>query len=165
MQSAESLRQSIAYAVPRLLVVPQPDQPLALEKWSPKEIVGHLIDSAANNYVRCIRAGDKGGLVFDGYDQDAWVSLGRYADARWPDLIELWRLYNEQFARVIDGLPDDVLDRPHVKHSLDRIAWRLVPANEPATLRYLIDDYIGHLHHHLRQIDRQLVAIDAESAP
>jgi len=53
---------------------------------------------------------------------------------------------------VMDGAPEDALRRPRSRHSLDRIAWQTVPATEPATLEYLMRDYVGHMRHHLEQI-------------
>ena len=98
--------------------------------------------------------------MFDGYDQERWVAAGRHADADWPDLVALWRLYNGLIARVLEAVPPDALDRPHAEHSLDRMAWRRVPRGQPATLRYLADDYVGHLRHHLAIIGPALVAPD-----
>ena len=49
-------------------------------------------------------------------------------------------------------LPAEELDRPHALHTLDRIAFRAVPADQPATLRYLIEDYVAHLENHVRQV-------------
>ena len=50
-------------------------------KWSPREIIGHLIDSASNNHQRFVRALFQDDLVFPGYDQDAWVAAQAYRDA------------------------------------------------------------------------------------
>ena len=54
-------------------------------KWCPREVIGHLIDSASNNHQRFVRAQFKDDLVFDGYEQDAWVSLQRYSEAPPPE--------------------------------------------------------------------------------
>src|SRR3712207_7649391 len=55
-------------------------------------------------------------------------------------------------ARVMAAVPDVVRAREHRRHNLDQIAWRVVPAGEPTTLEYLMQDYVDHLKHHLRQI-------------
>src|SRR5262245_40862370 len=62
--------------------------------WSPKEIIGHLIDSASNNHQRWVRAMAAERIEFPKYEQAQWVSSQHYADARWPDLVNLWLLYN-----------------------------------------------------------------------
>ena len=121
--------------------------------WSAKETVGHLIDSAANNHQRFVRAQYKDDLVFDGYEQDEWVGAQHYAEAPWARLVELWRLYNLHLAHVVARVPAAQLSRPRHPHSLHRIAFRLVDEREPATLEYLIRDYVEHLKHHLGQIE------------
>ena len=121
--------------------------------WSAKETVGHLIDSAANNHQRFVRAQTRADLVFDGYEQDEWIAAQHYQDAPWPRLVELWRLYNLHLAHVVARIPAAELKRPRHPHSLHRIAFRLVDEAEPATLEYLIRDYVEHLKHHLGQIE------------
>ena len=120
--------------------------------WSPKQIVGHLIDSASNNHGRFVRAQGRDDLAFDGYDGEHWVDAQRYDEAAWRDLVELWRAYNAHLARVVAAIPDEELDRPRTPHTLDRIAFRAVPLDRPATLRYLVEDYVAHLESHVRQI-------------
>jgi hypothetical protein len=121
-------------------------------KWSPKEIVGHLIDSAANNHQRFVRAQFQDDLVFPGYAQDNWVAAQRYQDAPWHDLVTLWRAYNRHIARLIEAMPDEVRLRERTRHNLHELAWQAVPADTPTTLDYFMRDYVFHLHHHLRQI-------------
>lgn len=117
--------------------------------WSPKEVVGHLIDSASVNLERFLRARDTEHLDFPGYPQDAWVRAGGYAAAPWAELLALWAGLNAQVARVMEGTPAAVRERPRETHALDRIAWRAVPRGSPATLEYLMADYVDHLEHHL----------------
>lgn len=121
-------------------------------RWSAKETVGHLIDSAANNHQRFVRAQNRPDLDFPGYEQDEWIAAQHYQSAPWPRLVELWRLYNLHLAHLCARIPDSELRRPRHPHSLDRIAFRLVPAGQPATLEYLVRDYFDHLRHHLAQI-------------
>ena len=121
-------------------------------KWSPREIVGHLIDSASNNHQRFVRAQFQDELTFAGYDQDAWVARQRYQDAPWRDLITLWASYNRHLARVMAAVPDSARTRPRSHNNLHELAWRPVAPQEPATLDYFMRDYVGHLKHHLRQI-------------
>ncbi len=121
-------------------------------KWSPKEIVGHLIDSASNNHQRFVRAPFKDDLVFPGYDQDAWVTAQRYQEAPWEDLVELWRAYNLHLAHVMAATPEAARLREHRRHNFHQIAWQTVPKGEPTTLDYFMRDYVTHLRHHLRQI-------------
>jgi uncharacterized damage-inducible protein DinB len=121
-------------------------------KWSPREILGHLIDSASNNHQRFVRARWQEDLVFAGYDQDAWVEAQRYQETAWPELVSLWADYNRHLARVMASLPADIRQTPRMSHNFDRIAYRPVPVDQPSTLEYFMDDYVLHLEHHLRQI-------------
>ena len=124
----------------------------APSKWSPREIIGHLIDSASNNHQRFVRAQFQEDLVFPGYAQDAWVSAQKYQDAPWDELLALWRSFNLHLARVMEATPEDQRLRRRERHNLDELAWKPVARNEPATLDYFMADYVGHLQHHLDQI-------------
>jgi hypothetical protein len=124
----------------------------ASAKWSPREVIGHLIDSASNNHQRFVRAASQDDLVFPGYDQDRWVDLQDYQNTPWRDLVSLWAAFNRHIARVMAAIPEPVCSRPRARHNLDEIAWRPVSATEPTTLDYFMKDYVEHLEHHLRQI-------------
>ena len=73
---------------------------------------------------------------------------------RWMvcELLQLWRSFNMHLARVIESTPQEDFDRERNEHNLDRIAWKRVPREESVTLGYFMDDYVGHLRHHLQQI-------------
>jgi hypothetical protein len=121
-------------------------------KWSPREIVGHLIDSASNNHQRFVRAQFQDDLVFHGYDQNRWVAVQAYQHAPWLELIDLWAGFNRQLGRVMAAVPDSVRLKAHTRHNLHEIAWQTVAEGQPATLDDFMADYVGHLQHHLRQI-------------
>jgi len=121
-------------------------------KWSPKEIIGHLIDSASNNHGRFIRAQLQKDLVFDGYEQDDWVRVQCYRDRAWPDLVRLWQGLNQHIAHVMETAAAEALAKPRPRHNLDAIAFRPVDRGQPATLDYFMRDYFDHLKHHLRQV-------------
>jgi DinB superfamily len=127
-------------------------RPSAPGKWSRKEIIGHLIDSASVNHERFVRASKSDDLVFPGYDQDAWVAAQKYNDRTWPDLVDLWSAYNRHLHHVMKNMPADQRHRLRKHHSLDVIAFREVPPDVPTTLDYLMRDYVVHLEHHLTQI-------------
>ena len=73
--------------------------------WSPKEVLGHLIDSAANNHQRFVRAQQADALTFPGYEQNQWVSSQGYQDADWAHLVALWTHLNLHLADVIARIP------------------------------------------------------------
>lgn len=148
---ADDLRRAVADALPVLRAIDDAAsaRPPAPGKWSPRELIGHLIDSASNNHGRFVRARFQDELVFPTYDQDAWVAAQRYREAPWDELVELWRLMNLHLARVFEGLDPELARRPFARHNLDRIAWRTVPADVPATIEGFAHDYVAHLRHHL----------------
>jgi hypothetical protein len=107
-------------------------------KWCRKEILGHLVDSAANNHQRFVRAALAGELAFPGYVQDGWVSVECWAKEDWDVIVDLWTALNRHLAHVLAGLPEAALSAPC------RIGDR--PA---VTLAALAEDYLRHLEHHL----------------
>ena len=153
-----NLRETILSAFERFMMMPENEVNLRLGagKWSIQEIMGHMIDSAANNHARFVRAQITDDLVFEGYDQKAWVENQNYAGAKWDDLIILWRQYNLHIDYIVGQIPDNILTKERVNHNLDKIAWKPVPADQPTTLEYFISDYIAHLKHHLGQIEETL---------
>jgi hypothetical protein len=152
--TADDLRRAVEEALLALRAIDEDASARrpAPGKWSPRELIGHLIDSASNNHQRFVRAHFVDALVFPGYDQDAWVAAQGYADAPWLELVELWRLFNLQLARVFEATPTELAEREWAVHNLDVIAFRTVPASEPATVAYFAHDYVEHLRHHLRAL-------------
>lgn len=122
------------------------------DKWSKKEILGHLIDSASNNHKRFVLAQYKDDLIFDGYEQDKWVEVQKYNETDWELLVNLWQNFNNLIVHVMRNTPFEVLTRKHTKHNLHEVAWETVPKNEETSLEYFYKDYVGHLKHHLNQI-------------
>ena len=110
-------------------------------KWNKKEILGHLIDSACNNHQRFIRTQLSSELAFPAYNQQDWVKVQDYANARWKDLLELWKYYNLHLVSFISQIPKNALDRKMI-----------IGANEPISLQDLINEYISHLEHHIDQM-------------
>ena len=111
------------------------------ERWTRKEVVGHLIDSASNNHQRFVRAQVASGQDFPGYEQGQWVLLQDYQGARWADLIDLWRAYNTHILHVIGCMSEEG------KRATCRVGGR-----EAITLAGLFVDYVDHLEHHLRRM-------------
>jgi hypothetical protein len=126
-----------------LLRVPEADcnKPVLAGGWSRKQVLGHLIDSASNNHQRFVRATLQMSLDFPGYDQDGCVRVQAVGEARWSLLVALWADYNRSLAHVIAHLPASKLKTPC-----------RIGSHEPVTLKFLAEDYLRHLLHHLGQI-------------
>jgi hypothetical protein len=148
------LREAVETATPLLLAMPNEStaQGLGPGKWSPREIMGHLIDSAANNHRRFILGQLEDDLSFPGYAQEDWVKVQRYNEAPWEELVTLWRAYNLHLSRVMEAAPEAARMKEHRRHNLHEIAWRTVSAEDATSLDYLMKDYVRHLQNHLRQI-------------
>ncbi|MGH9721608.1 MAG: DinB family protein [Bryobacteraceae bacterium] len=140
---AAELREAVTGTVARLSAIgeAQAGERPAEAKWAPKEVIGHLIDSASNNHQRFVRALLEEALVFPAYEQEGWNRIQRYRAESWPELIALWAAYNRHLAHLIEGVPGEKLER----HCT-------VGTNAPVTLAFLIEDYLRHLRHHLAQI-------------
>ena len=151
---AKRLRAALTAAEPRLRAISDADsaRPRAPGKWSPREIIGHLVDSATNNHQRFVRATMQDDLVFPGYEQEQWVSLQQYGTTPWKELLDFWLSYNRHIARVMAAVPDEPRLRVRTKHNLDDIATHAPKSPSQATLDYFMLDYVDHLEMHLRQI-------------
>jgi hypothetical protein len=113
----------------------------APEKWCKKEILGHLIDSAANNHQRFVRAQFAPAIELPTYEQERWVSAQAYASEPWPELVNLWLLLNRHLLHVMGHVPPEALS-----HTIS------IAGRPPVPLQAVMDDYVGHLEHHLSQI-------------
>src|SRR5690349_12711503 len=108
---ARELRSTLAKESVRLLAISDEaasKRPGQL-KWCPKEIIGHLIDSATNNHGRFVRAQLQDDMIFETYDQDLWVDAQNYCERDWNRLVTTWQSINEHIADSIDVIPVDML--------------------------------------------------------
>jgi DinB superfamily len=109
-------------------------------KWSKKEIIGHLIDSAANNHQRFVRGQFEQEPAIS-YDQNKWNDCNYYNYIESSQVIAFWMVYNKQLAALIKQIPKEKLSNK--VNSGGKI---------PLTLEYLFIDYVAHAEHHLRQV-------------
>lgn len=140
---ASELEQTVAQVRPSLEKIGEQDASRRPQpgKWSKKEILGHLLDSASNNHQRFVRAALERKLTFPGYTQDALVELERFNEMNWDFLITFWTGYNLFLAKVISALPAEAAS-----------VVCLIGNNAPATLEWVAEDYVAHLKHHMNQI-------------
>jgi hypothetical protein len=140
VELSERLAAVLRDAMPWLVAVSEAEAsvPEREGKWSGKQVIGHLIDSAVNNLGRIVRMQIEDGQSFSGYEQMEWVSLQHYAEREWAQVLALWFALNEHVEWVIR----------HVEKA--RLANRGVIEGENVTLGFLIADYVAHMEHHLQ---------------
>lgn len=109
------------------------------DKWSKKEIIGHLIDSATNNHQRFVRAQfeEKPNIV---YDQNNWNYYNHYQEIDKKQIIDFWTVYNKQILELVSRISQNNLQR------------ECLLGEQSLTIEFLINDYITHLEHHLKQV-------------
>lgn len=107
-------------------------------KWSKKEIMGHLIDSAQTNIRRFVVAQyEEDPFII--YNQDRWVNINYYQHQPLQDIIQLWYLLNKQMIAIL-------------RNTSGEMAQRTCKCGETHTIRWLASDYNIHLTHHLHHV-------------
>lgn len=141
--ATEELLQTVEEASDRLSLLTDEEAAVkpAPGKWSRKEILGHLLDSASNNHQRFVRAQAAEEVALAPYAQNEWVEAQGYAERPWLELVEFWRLYNRHLAHLIARIPAAALG--HRCRIGDK---------DPLTLPALYQSYVEHLLHHLGQL-------------
>jgi hypothetical protein len=112
------------------------------EKWSKKEILGHLADSAQINLERFVRCTyeEKFKLI---YWQNEWVAAKQYQQTDIKEILDLWLLINRQIIRVLTNYPPDRL-QAKCDNSRDSVQLN--------TVEFIAADYVRHMQHHLGQV-------------
>lgn len=141
---AEEIRETVldSASVIRAMSLLEFDHKSSPTKWSKKEILGHLVDSAQNNLQRFVR-GQYEHTPKIIYNQDEWVKLQHYRDYEKEELIQLWVSLNLHLCRTLS-----VMDPANYDRQCDTGK----PDTELHTLSFLADDYLKHMRHHLEQI-------------
>jgi len=143
MQGLKRLRTLIEEVPPKLSKLAQSQVELkpSSSRWSPKEELGHLLDSAANNHQRIVRAQLEDEPKMPGYDGNAWVELHKYQHRDWKEMIDIWRALNRQLLAAAEAVPESAWSRTCT-----------IADSLPLTLKFVFEDYIDHMVHHLQHI-------------
>jgi hypothetical protein len=142
-QLAEEFRAGLSDVHRTLVSLPTElaDVPWRDGGWTRKQIVGHLLDSAANNRQRFVRAAIDGAYAGPSYAQEGWVAAHGYASQSWETLLGWWKIEHDILMAVVDRIPEERLQ-----------ASCTVGTDAPVTLRFLIEDYVRHQRWHMTQL-------------
>jgi hypothetical protein len=143
VKAIAALRDLIKSVPPRLAKLPNDvaERKPSPSNWSPKEELGHLLDSAANNHQRIVRAQLEDDPAMPGYNQNGWVAVHGYQQRNWQELIDLWQALNRQLLAAAETAPDAAWSRKLT-----------IAGSQPLTLQFVFEDYIAHMAHHLEHI-------------
>lgn len=117
---------------------------LTEDKWSLKEIVGHLIDSAANNHQRFVRLQSDDLLGFPAYNGEAWIKVQKYNGMDWGLLVSLWYNLNNLILNIIENTDESVYSNVWIRDE------------EAIPFEVLAMDYYKHLQFHIEHFSGRL---------
>lgn len=124
---------------------------LSDDRWSLREIVGHLIDSASNNHQRFIRMQLERECSFPDYNKDEWLQTSFYNGIDFKELLRMLKSYNQLIAHLIAQVSEMTFD--HIWNK----PW---DQKEPEiTLKDLIEHYIHHFQLHIDHFEERLAEI------
>ncbi|GGB69814.1 DinB family protein [Fictibacillus barbaricus] len=108
-------------------------------KWSKKEILGHLCDSAINNIERFVKIQyAEQPYVIQSYNQEQWVVVQNYQDRPLNEILNLFQTLNKQVINIIINIP------------VKKLSYLCnIGNNHQKTLEWLIQDYLEHMEHHI----------------
>jgi hypothetical protein len=144
-----SLERLIQHEAPLLRALPESMaeiRPGGETSWSAKEELGHLIDSAANNHIRFVRALIEPEFRGPSYAQNDWVRAHRYRETPWLEIVEFWFHYNSFIAALLKSFPEEKLLTPC-----------FVGSGASVSLEFLVNDYVLHMQHHVDHLLRREV--------
>jgi hypothetical protein len=122
---------------------------LSPDKWTLKEMIGHLIDSASNNHQRMVRLQYETTLVFPAYNQETWKNIEKVNSLEWKLLVSLWNNYNEFILHVVEQADQKAYGN----------VWLL--DNNPVSLENLIADYYRHILTHVKMFEDRVKELGA----
>jgi hypothetical protein len=120
---------------------------LSIDKWSLKEMIGHLVDSASNNHQRFIRLQENAEISIPQYAPEFWIKAADYLQYPWSEIVTLWHSYNKLILHIIKNVDTGCLNNIWKKYGQD------------LTLGFIIEDYYRHLIWHSELFEIRLKEI------
>jgi len=122
---------------------------LGPDKWTLKEIAGHLIDSASNNHQRFVRLQIDRQISLPGYEAEEWIKTSNIQKLDYNFVVNFWRMYNDFLLNLIRGIKPESLNN----------VW--ITKDDELSLGFLIDDYFCHMEKHLQMFVERKQEIEA----
>ena len=116
-------------------------------KWTLKEMIGHLIDSASNNHQRFIRLQTEKEIIFPYYDPEEWKNISKVNIFDCSQLISLWKNYNDFLIHIITNINTANLEN----------VWKTSEGNK--SLGFLVSDYFSHMKIHYDMFEERVSEI------
>ncbi|MFY9743067.1 MAG: DinB family protein [Candidatus Sulfotelmatobacter sp.] len=115
----------------------------APDKWSAKEVLGHLCDTERIFAYRALRISRGDGTPLPGFEQDDYVRNGPFANSTLSSLVEEFIAVRRATLSLL--------------RNLDEAAWmrRGVASNNQVTVRALAYMIAGHELHHRRILEEK----------
>jgi uncharacterized damage-inducible protein DinB len=114
---------------------------LSSDRWTLKEIIGHLIDSASNNHQRFVRLQLTDNLAFPDYDKDQWLNTQFHNKMNFSELLSLLLYFNRLIQHIILNADKNTLDNKWI------IQWD--ENKNSISLKELMLHYVVHLKGHI----------------
>jgi hypothetical protein len=122
------------------------DYRYAPDKWSLKEIVGHLCDTERVFAYRALRVGRGDTTPLPSFDDQAYVAEVRAGDRTLADLAAEWGDVRRATIALFANLPADAWHR------------RGTASHQPISVRALAYIIVGHVRHHLQVLEERYTA-------
>jgi hypothetical protein len=122
------------------------------DKWTLKEIIGHLIDSASNNHQRFVRLKISSEIEFPDYKNDEWLQIQNHNNMRFSDLLSLFYYFNKLMVNIILNIDDKRMN------NIWNVAWD--ENSSFITLEKLANHYVEHIKIHISQFRERLNEIE-----
>ena len=112
---------------------------VATDAWTLTEIVGHLVDSAANNHQRFARLISGNLEQFPPYEAETFVTVQQYDGCDFAEMAKFWRQYNWMLMHIMRAIPATALEN----------MWQRPDGAK--SLRTLVEGYFEHIQMHTAQ--------------
>jgi hypothetical protein len=108
----------------------------APDKWSVKEVLGHLCDAERIFAYRLLRIGRGDQTPLPGFDENAYVPAAAIDRRPLREVLEDWSAVRDATVTLVRGMPDEGWTR------------RGVANGHPISARALLYIVLGHVEHH-----------------